>query len=32
LGGVPFLRSASWLIGFLAWGYLAAQVMIAITN
>ena len=26
LAGVPVLRSASWLIGFLAWSYLLAQV------
>ncbi len=26
LAGIPVLRSASWLIGFLAWGYLLMQV------
>jgi len=26
LAGVPVLRSASWLIGFLAWGYMLVQV------
>lgn len=27
LGGIPFLRSASWLVGFVAWGYLALQLI-----
>jgi uncharacterized MAPEG superfamily protein len=26
LAGIPFLRSASWLVGFFAWAYLLIQV------
>lgn len=26
LAGIPFLRSASWLVGFLAWAYLLIQI------